>query len=277
MKLSQSLLALATAAGLLVAGPALSAGKSVGVIDHDWSFEGPFGTFDRQQLQRGWQVYSEICASCHSMDYLSFRNLGEPGGPEFPPEQVKAIAENWLYPVVTTDDEGEVLERTPLPSDRIPGPFANREAAIAANGGAYPPDLSLITKARIGYNGIIKQVMEGAGGPEYVYSLLLGYADEEPEGFDGGGLSYNRYFPGHRIAMGQPLYGDDVEYQDGTEATIEQHAADLVAFLTWAAEPKMEERKEAGVRNIILLALFAVLLWYSNKTLWRPIKDGGQA
>ena len=277
MKLSKSLLALVAAAGLASGGQALAAGEGAGVIDHDWSFEGPFGTFDRHQLQRGWQVYSQICSSCHSLDLLSFRNLGEPGGPEFPPEQVKAMAADWLVPVVTVDEAGDPAERAPVPSDKIPGPYANEQAAMAANGGALPPDLSLITKARAGYHGIITQILEGAGGPEYVYSLMLGYPEEEPEGFDAGGLNYNRYFAGHRIAMGQQLYGDDVEYQDGTEATMEQEAADVTAFLAWAAEPKMEARKQAGVRNIIMLILFAVLLWYSNKKLWRPVKYGESA
>ena len=271
------------AAALTPAGPALAAGPSVGVIDHDWSFEGPFGTFDRAQLQRGWQVYSTVCASCHAMHLVSFRNLGEPGGPEFPPEQIAAMAEDFAATVRTVVD-GEVIEEAPDSNDRIVGPYSLKTADgrwvyddAAWSAANKPPDLSLITKARVGYTGIINQILEGSGGPEYTYSLLLGYTDEPPEGFDTGDLNYNKYFPGHLIAMGQPLYGDDVEYQDGADATIEQQSADVTAFLAWAAEPKMEERKEAGIRNIILLTIFALLVWYSNRKLWKPIKSGEDA
>lgn len=265
--------------GVAAAAPALGAGAGPGVIDHDWSFEGPFGTFDRAELQRGWQVYSQVCASCHAMHLVRFRNLGDKGGPEFPKEQVVAMAEAFSSPVRTVVN-GEIAELPPKDTDAIVGPYSlktadgrwvyDEEAWAEAN---QPPDLSLITKARVGYHGIFKQIAEGSGGPEYVYSLMLGYTDEPPEGFDVGDLSYNKYFPGHRIAMGQPLWGDDVEYQDGTEATIEQQAHDLVAFLAWAAEPTMENRKEAGIRNILLLSIFAVLVWYCNKKLWKPIKD----
>ncbi|MBX2856178.1 MAG: cytochrome c1 [Rhodobacteraceae bacterium] len=260
----------------LTAAPSFAAGGGVGVIDHDWSFEGPFGTFDKAELQRGWQVYSQVCSSCHSMEYLHYRDLSDPNGPALPPEQVKAMAAEFEVEV-GPDSEGEMFTRPAILSDKLAKPFPNKEAAMSANGGAYPPDLTLITKARTGYTGIIKQMMEGTGGVEYVYSLMLGYTEEPPEGFDVGDLSYNKYFPGHLIAMGQPLYGDDVEYQDGTEATIEQQAHDLVAFLAWAAEPQMVERKQAGLRNIILLIIFGALVWYSNKKLWKPIKEGGEA
>ena len=272
----KSLAAAGAAIAALSAAPSLAAGPGVGVIDHDWSFEGPFGTFDQAELQRGWQVYSQVCAACHGMDYLHYRDLGDPNGPAFPAEQVKAIAAQFEIED-GPDADGEMFTRPAIPSDRMANPFPNEEAAIAANGGAYPPDLTLITKARTGYTGIITQIMEGTGGPEYVYSLLLGYTDEPPEGFDLGDTSYNKYYPGHRIAMGQPLWGDDVEYQDGTEASIEQQAHDVVAFLAWAAEPQMVERKQAGMRNIILLIIFGALVWYCNKKLWKPIKEGGDA
>lgn len=273
MKLRVSSLVLAAAfaaAPMMAAAPANAAGKGPEVLDYDWSFEGVFGTFDRDQLRRGWQVYAENCKACHSMNYLSYRNLGEPGGPEFAPEDVKAIAEQ--FEVETIDEFGDVTTRPATPADKMVAPYPNAVAAAAANGGALPPDLSLITKARTGYHGIIKQLREGAGGPEYVRSLMLGYQDEPPEGFDAGDLNYNRYFSGHKIAMAQPLWDEGIEYIDGTEATIEQQANDVVAFLAWSAEPKMIERKEAGVRNILFLTLFAVLLWYSNRKLWSSIK-----
>ncbi|MCI4662135.1 MAG: cytochrome c1 [Neomegalonema sp.] len=268
---------MATAVALtLGAGSAMAAGGGTHVIDHTWSFEGVFGKFDRAQLQRGFQVYKEVCASCHSLELVSFRNLGEPGGPQFPEEQVKAIAASFTV-IDGPDAEGEMFERPGVPADKFPAPFPNVEAAKASNGGAYPPDLSLITKARAGYHGILTQMVQGAGGPEYIYSLLNGYTEEPPEGLDPGELNYNAYFPGYRIAMAQPLYEDSVEYQDGTAATIEQQSADVVAFLAWAAEPKMEARKQAGVRNILLLIIFGVLLWYSNKQLWKPVKYGQDA
>lgn len=257
------------------AGSANAAGGDIVVLDKDWSFEGPFGMFDQAQLQRGWQVYSEVCAACHGMQFLSFRDLGAENGPAFPPEQVKAIAENFIHQVPTVDEFGEATTRPATPADKIPGPYTNEEAAKAANGGAIPPDLTLMTKARTGYTGIITQIFEGVGGPEYTYSILLGYQDQPPEGFEVQGvLNYNKYFPGHQIAMAQPLWGDDVTYQDGTAATIEQQAADVTAFMTWAAEPHMTDRKQAGVLYIILFIGFAALLWFSNKKLWAPVKKG---
>lgn len=259
------------------ASAASAAGGETYVLDHEWSFEGPFGTFDQAQLQRGWQVFSEVCAGCHGLKYVSFRDLGDPMGPAFPAEQVKAIAAAYPIQIRTIDADGEPTERPAIPADKIPSPYANEEQAKAANNGAIPPDLSNITKARVGYHGTLKQLMNGSGGPEYVYSLLLGYQDEPPEGFEVGDLYYNRTMAGHRIAMAQPLYEDSVEYQDGTPATLEQQSADLVAFLAWAGEPKMIERKQAGVMNVILLTIFSVLLWYSNKQLWKPIKKGGVA
>lgn len=269
--------ALAAAAALAAAGfsaPALAAGDAPKVLDKDWSFEGPFGTWDQAELQRGWQVFTEVCSACHGLQYVSFRNLGDPSGPGFPEEQVKAMAAAYPHKIADIDDAGDPVERDALPSDRIPSPYPNKVMAAALNGGAIPPDLSLITKARAGHHGIITQLVEGMGGPEYVYSLMLGYQDEPPEGFEVGVLSYNKYFPGHRIAMGRQLYDDLVEYQDGTPATTEQMSSDVSAFLAWAAEPKMVERKQAGLKNLIFMALFAVLLWYSNKKLWAPIKKG---
>ena len=262
-------------AALAVAAP-VRAAEETHIPGHEWSFEGPFGTFERDELQRGWQVYQEVCSTCHSMKHLAFRSLGDETGPAFPEEQVKAIAASFEVP--TLDDDGEPTLRPATPADKIVGPFQNEKQAAAANNGAIPPDLSLITKARAGCHGILTQLVEGACGPEYVYAVLTGYTEEPPEGFEvGDGLTYNKYFPGHQIAMGQPLFEDSAAYQDETEASIEQQAHDVVAFLTWAAEPKMIERKSSGMRNVIYLSIFAVLLWYSNRKLWKPIKEGGQA
>lgn len=262
-------LTLVVAAAL--AAPAQAAGGGSEVPDYDFSFEGPLGRFDQAQLQRGWQVYSEVCAACHGVKHLYYRNLGDHGGPEFSLEQVKAIAAAF-YVVDGPDSEGDMFERPAKPSDSIVSPFANDEAAAAANGGALPPDLSLITKSRSGFHGILKQIYAGGGGPEYLRALLTGYEDTPPHGTDVGDLYYNRHYSGYAIAMAPPLFEEMIEYQDGTPATVGQMAEDVTAFLTWAAEPKMAERKTAGLRNIAILLLLAGLLYAANRRLWKPVK-----
>ena len=270
--LQAALLAVATMSAS--ATPTLAAGGGGEVVDHEWSFEGPFGAFDRAQLQRGWQIYSEVCSACHGMRYLHYRDLGRVGGPEFPPEQVEAIAEGFL--VKDFDTEGQEIERPAKPTDPILSPYPNEEAATAILGAA-PPDLSLITKNRTGYHGIVTQMVKGLGGTEYIYSLMIGYRDP-PEQYDlPDGSYFNAYYPGHAIKMAPQLIEDRVTYQDGTPATTEQMAADVAAFLAWAAEPSMEERKQAGFANLIFLAIFAMLLWFSTKKLWKPIKEGKDA
>lgn len=265
---------LAAAAILAVSsgGAALAAGGEVEVRDYDWSFEGPFGTFDEAQLQRGWQVYSEVCATCHSMRYLHYRDLGNSPGPNYPEAQVEAMAARFL--VADIGDDGSEIERPALPTDPFVSPYANDRQAAAVNGGAIPPDLSLIVRARAGYSGIITQMLEGGGGAEYVYSVLVGYR-ETPPNFDvPQGGHYNAYFPGHVIKMPPPLETADITYQDGTQATIDQMARDVTAFLAWAADPHMQERKQAGLSNLAFLTIFAVLLWFSTKKLWKPVKRG---
>jgi ubiquinol-cytochrome c reductase cytochrome c1 subunit len=258
------LLALALSFGL--AGTAIAAGgegdahSAKAPRQVKWSWEGPFGHFDRQQLQRGYQVYKEVCAACHAMHLVSFRNLSQPGGPEFTEAQMKAIAAG--FQIKALDDKGESVDRPGIPADRFPSPFANELAARAANNNAYPPDLSVITKAR-------------PDGSNYLYSLLTGYSDA-PEKFQLlPGLSYNAYFPGHQIAMPQPLATDDqVTYAEGADnpkATIDQMAKDVTAFLTWAAEPKMEERKQMGVKVIIFLVLLTALLYVAYRQLWKDV------
>ena len=219
-----------------------------------WSFTGPFGSFDNAQLQRGYHVYKQICSNCHSMRLLSYRNLGEDGGPEFSPEAVTTLASE----VQVTDgpnDKGEMVQRPGRPSDRFRSPFPNDAAARAANGGALPPDLSLMAKAR-------------PGGPDYIYSLLTGYR-QTPAGFDlASGMHYNIAFPGHQIAMPPPLFDGAVPYTDGTKPTVDNYARDVSAFLMWAAEPKLEERHELGARVVIFLIAFCVIMFLAKRTVW---------
>ncbi|MEM8698200.1 MAG: cytochrome c1, partial [Pseudomonadota bacterium] len=249
-------------------GAALAAGGSGYVEDHNFSFEGPFGSYDRLQLQRGFQVYHEICAGCHGLKHVAFRELGSETGPALPEEQVKAIAETYF--VIDPDGEpGDMREGRP--SDKFP-----------ANEGAGAPDLSMMAKGRAGFHGPYglgtNQLFKGMGGAEYIRALLLGYTGEEEE-IAGNILYENTVMAGGKISMAPPLWGDDVEYGAfGGEgytppgATLEQQATDVAAFLMWAAEPKLVERKEAGVRNVIWLVILSVLLYYTNKKLWAPIK-----
>lgn len=228
-----------------------------------WSWEGPFGTFDRQQLQRGYQVYKDVCAACHSMKLVAFRNLSQPGGPEFTAAQAKAIATN--VQVGGLDDKGEAIQRPATVADRFPSPYANDKAARAANNNALPPDLSVIVKARA--HGI-----EGEG-PDYIYSLLTGYSDP-PEGVSVlSGLNYNPYFAGHQIAMPSPLSSDGlVTWPEGNPAaTKQQMAKDVVAFMTWASDPNMEARKSLGVKVVIFLIFLSVILFFAYKRQWKDV------
>ncbi len=238
-----------------VLNPARAAGEASPPMPQDWSFKGAFGTFDRDSLRRGYQVYQEVCAACHSMNQLSYRNLGQPGGPEFTEAEVKAIARQFIV-TDGPDDFGDMFERDALPRDKFVAPFPNEQAARAANGGAYPPDLSLITKAR-------------GGGADYVYSLLVGYEDTPADTDLQAGQYYNPYMPGGAIAMAAPLADDIVEYADGTPATTEQMSRDVVHFLSWAAEPELEGRHRIGVMVMIYLVIVAGLLYFSMRKIWR--------
>lgn len=223
-----------------------------------WNFDGPFGSFDRQSIQRGFKVYKEVCSACHSVGRLAFRNLTEIG---FSEAEVKSLAATYTVKDGPNDD-GEMFDRPALPSDKIPGPYANEKAARASNNGAYPPDLSLIVKAR----------HEGAN---YVYSLLTGY-EEPPHDFKvGENMYYNPYFAGggSQFAMTPPLTKDgQVEYIDGTNPTVDQMARDVVNFLQWAAEPEMEKRKSIGVRVMIFLAFFTGFMYLAYKRIWKNVK-----
>ena len=234
--------------------PAHAAGDAKHPEALEWSFSGPFGPYDRNALRRGFQVYKEVCASCHGLSHMAYRNLSQPGGPEFSEAEVKAIAAEYLVED-GPDDYGDMFERAALPRDGFVEPYPNENAGRAANGGAYPPDLSLINKAR-------------GGGADYVYAILAGY-EEAPEGMEmRAGLYYNPYMSGGKIAMPAPLLEDIVEYGDGTPATVEQMSADVVHFLEWAAEPKMEERKRIGLMVMIYLSIFAALMYISMRKIW---------
>jgi len=222
---------------LSIGGQQVNAAEKTDLLKIDWSFKGLFGKFDRGSLQRGYQVYSEVCASCHSMKYLSYRNLSEKGGPEFSVEQAKAIAASFEITDGPNAD-GEMFTRPGKLSDKFLMPYANDKEAQAANGGAYPPDMSVLAKAR-------------SGGADYLYSILLGYVDP-PEGITlDDGVYYNKYMYGNNIKMAKPLEDDLVEYSDGTIASEEQMAKDVVSFLMWAAEPHLEQRHKFGFRVII--------------------------
>ncbi len=228
-----------------------SAQEAAPPLQRSWSFEGFFGTFDRSAAQRGLQVYREVCQTCHGLEYVAFRNLEALG---FTEDEVSAIAAEYQI-TDGPNDEGEMFERPGRASDHFPSPFPNDQAARLANGGALPPDLSLITKAR-------------ADGTNYVFSLLQGYEDPPPgeEGLEG--LYYNSYFPNHWIAMPPPLFEDGIAYADGSTASIEQMASDVAMFLTWAAEPTLEARKQTGLKALLFLIILTGLFYATKRKIW---------
>ena len=241
--------------------------------EQKWSFSGPFGHYDKGQLQRGLKVYTENCAACHSMNLLSYRNLSALGYSE---QQIKNYAAE--YEVVDgPNDDGEMFERPAKATDRFKGPYANDKEATSANGGALPPDMSLLAKARAperGFPTFIFDIftMYAENGPDYIYSLLTGYKDA-PEGVEvQEGLHYNPYFiSGNALAMSPPLIDDEFEYDDGTPGTIDQQARDVSAFLAWAADPKLDERKQRGFIVILFLLIFAGLLYFTKKKVWSDV------
>jgi len=233
--------------------------NSAELLKVDWSFKSFIGKFDRASLQRGYQVYNEVCSSCHSVKYLSYRNLMEKGGPEFSEEEAKAIASNFEV-VDGPDSTGEMFTRSARLSDKFVMPYANEEEAKSANGGAYPPDMSVLVKAR-------------TGGADYIYSLLLGYEDPPVDVKLDDGVYYNKYMYGNKIKMSAPLSDDLIEYSDGTKATSEQMAKDVVSFLMWAAEPHLEQRHKFGFRVLIYLIIISVLVYFSMKKIWSRIES----
>ncbi|WP_270937313.1 cytochrome c1 [Falsiroseomonas oryzae] len=243
------------AAAALSPAPAKAAGAAIAFPDYRFTFDGLFGTFDRGQLQRGFQVYKEVCAACHAMRQLSYRNLLEIGLTE---AQVRNIAAQFEV-TDGPNDQGEMFQRPARLSDRFRSPFANEQAARAANNGAYPPDLSVMVKAR-------------KDGADYVRALLIGYQDP-PAGFAlMDGMNYNAYFPGHQIAMPNVLNPGQVEFADGTEATVETMARDVTAFLAWAAEPELEQRRAMGVRIILFLIVLGGLTYAVKRKIWADVK-----
>ena len=236
-----------------------AAGAAGEVKNIDFSFDGPFGQYDQNQLQRGLQVYTEICAACHGLQYVPLRTLGDAGGPGLPEDQVRAYAE--FYEVFDPDLDDF---RAATPNDHFPG--SNLENA---------PDLSLMAKARAGFHGPyglgINQFLKGMGGPDYIASLLMGYTGEEKE--EAGVILYeNKAYPGGWIAMAPPLYGEDVDYADGHANDLAHVSEDVAAFLMWTAEPKMMARKQAGFVGVVFLTILSVLLYLTNKRLWAPVK-----
>jgi len=222
--------------------------------DHKWSFEGIIGTFDKAALQRGFKVYREICSGCHSMRLLYYRDLIDIG---FSEEEVKAIASDYTV-VDGPNDDGEMFERDAKPSDHFVGPFANDQEARVSNNGSLPPDLSVISKARV-------------NGANHLYNLLLGYT-EPPENFEvAEGMYYNQWMSGNQIAMAPPLDEGYVDYDDGTENTLPQLAEDLVTFLVWSAEPELEARKKLGIKVILFFIIFGIVVYFTKRRLWRDV------
>lgn len=274
--------------GLAIAGVSDKAEAAGGGDGHmtarqHWSWGGLFGRFDRAQLRRGFQIYKEVCSACHGLKRVYFRNLSEPGGPEFPEERVKALAAT--YEVDDgPNDEGEMFKRPGRLSDRFVPPFPNDNAARAANNGALPPDLSLITRARDIHDEVpfymvpwnfLKNVLTGyqEGGADYTYALLTQYHEEAPKGVElAEGMYYNATFPGNQIAMPPPLSKEDpFKYQDGS-GTIEQNAADITAFLAWAANPELEQRKKMGIMVMIYMLIMTILLYLAKRRIWAKVE-----
>ena len=258
-KIRTILVSALAALGLGGSGAMAAGAYDTHVEDFDFSFEGPFGSYDVNQLQRGLQIYTEICSACHGLKFVPIRTLGDDNGPSLPEEQVIEYARQFEVFDPELDDFREAR-----PTDHFPA--SNLETA---------PDLSLMAKKRAGFHGPyglgINQFFKGIGGPEYIASLLTGYTGEEKE--QAGVTFYeNTAFPGGWIAMAPPLYGDDVEFADGHSTDLHHLSEDLAAFLMWTAEPKMMARKQAGFAGVIFLTLLAVLLYLTNKRIWAPVK-----
>jgi cytochrome c1 len=273
MKFKTPIFALVLAGSLVALAAPSWAVDQVPPPRETWSFSGPFGKYDPAQLQRGFKIYREVCSNCHSMNLLSFRNLAEPGGPGYTEAQVKQLASE--YKIKDLDDKGNPIERAGRPADHFPAPFPNELAAKAAFGVA-PPDMSSLADARTYERGfpwfiidIFSQYQEE--GPDYIAAILQGYV-KPPKGFHvPPGGHYNEYFPGHNIAMPQPITAGQVKYTDGTPETLHQYAKDVAAFLMWAAEPHMVARKRLGFQVMIFLIVFAGLLYFTKKKVWHDV------
>lgn len=255
MRLPRQLRRLTMTIMLLLLTPITNANENPAPQKITWPFDGAFGSVDRKAAQRGFQVYKEVCSSCHGLYNLYYRNLKDIG---FSEAEIKEIAKSYTVQD-GPNDAGEMFERPALQSDRFIKPYPNEQAARAANNGAYPPDLSLIVKAR-------------PDGANYLYSLLTGYSDAPKDFKLMQGLYYNQYFPGHQIAMPAPLSDEQVVYMDGTKASVEQMAMDVTVFLQWASEPEMENRKSMGLKIMMFLVAFTILFYISKNRIWKNIK-----
>lgn len=233
---------------------AVAATESTPVPDLHWPHEGMLGTFDRAALQRGFQVYKEVCASCHGLDHLAYRHLSGIGYNE---AEIKSIAAQYTV-MDGPNEKGQMFERPAKPSDPFVSPYPNEEAARYANGGALPPDMSLLVRAR-------------AHGEDYIYALLTGYEEPPADADMLAGQYWNRYFPGHKISMAPPLFEDAVEYDDGTQASVPQMARDVASFLKWASDPKMEMRKRMGVKVLFFLIIFTALMYAAKRRMWSDV------
>jgi len=233
----------------------VSAGEKADLIKQNWPFDGFFGRFDQSSIQRGFQVYREVCAGCHGIKYIAYRDLANVG---FTTDEIKSIASE--YEIIDgPNDEGEMFDRLAKPSDKFVGPYLNDKEARVANNGAYPPDLSLITKAR-------------AGGADYLYNLLNGYKDP-PENLEiSDGMYFNTIYPGNQIAMPMPIVDEIVEYEDETPATQDQIIRDVTSFLVWTAEPELEERKVLGIRVLIFLIIITLMLLAVKRKVWKDVE-----
>jgi ubiquinol-cytochrome c reductase cytochrome b/c1 subunit len=273
MKRTVLALTLATSAVAALALPAM-AEEQVAPPRLSWSFAGPFGKYDPAQLQRGFKIYREVCSACHSIQMLAFRNLADPGGPGFSEAQAAAVAAE--FKVKDLDDQGNPIERPGRPADTFPPPFANELAAKAANGGTAPPDMSTLAKARTYSRGFPWFIFDAftqyqEHGPDYIAALLKGYEDP-PKGFQlPQGGNYNRYFPGHNIAMPPPLQAGQVTFDDGAPQTMDQYSRDIAAFLMWAAEPHLVQRKRIGFQAMIFLIVLAGLMYFTKKKVWSAV------
>ena len=250
-----ALVVVATLAIAWAVSPAEAAEGGKPPPKQDWSFNGALGTYDKAALQRGLQVYREVCSACHSLKRVAFRNLEALG---YSSEQIKSLSAE--YEITDgPNDEGDFFERVGLPSDRFPAPFANDNAARAANNGALPPDLSLITKAR-------------AGGADYLHALLTGYRDA-PAGHEvPDGLYYNEYYASQQLAMAPPLTEGQVDYADGTSSSVEQMSSDVTQFLAWAAEPELEARKQMGFKVLLFLFVLSVVMFFATRRVWSRVE-----
>jgi ubiquinol-cytochrome c reductase cytochrome b/c1 subunit len=241
-----------------------------------WSFAGPFGKYDEAQLQRGFKIYKEDCSNCHSLNLLSFRNLADPGGPGFSIAQAEALASDYKIKD-GPNDQGEMFERPGRLADRFPAPFANEQAARAANGGALPPDMSVLAKARTYERGFPWFIFDmftqyEEQGPDYIAAILKGYAEKPKDMVMPDGMNFNTFFPGHAIGMPAPLQDGQVTFDDGSPTNLEQYSKDVAAFLMWASEPHLTARKRLGFQVMIFLLVLSGLLYFTKKKVWSAVK-----